>query len=163
MLDWKYRPKTDGERAAEAAEQAKKEKEKEEKPEGFASKNAKIITFTVMLVLFLAFFGPISVFTIYRQVTDIEENQGAELTVAEVTELAKLGDSLTMAHLRQYRGTESESELRRTYIIQFSGYILNSVQDKETGALSVCLLTHADSGDSIDIRYEDVDAFLATH
>ena len=51
MLDWKYRPKSDGERAAETEQKAKAEQEREETPEGFASKNAKTITFTVMVAM----------------------------------------------------------------------------------------------------------------
>ena len=147
-----------------AAERKRMEKENlPEKPEGFVSKNVKTITFTVMLVLFLAFFGPISVFTIYRQMTDIEETQGAVLTEGDIRGLAELGEGITMNHLRMYQGSESESDSRRVYVIQTEEFILQGVEDKSTGVVSVCLLTDQKTGDSIDIRYEDVEAFLASH
>ena len=163
MLDWKYQPKTEAEKAELAEKKAKKEREAEETPEGFASKNAKTITFTVMLVLFLVFFGPISVFTIYRQITDAREQEGAILTESELVTLGNLGDSLTLDHLRAYQGTESENDQRINYIVYLDGYVLLGMHDKASGALSICLLTDAETNDSIDIRYEDVEAFLASH
>ncbi len=162
MLDWKYRPKTDEDRAAETEKKAEKEREKEEKPEGFASKNAKTITFTVMLVLFLAFFGPISVFTIYNQISKAEENQGVEITEADLIELGKLGTALTMDHLRYYRGTESEGDHTVTYLIRTEEYILHAAQEKATGAMRV-LLTDVETEDQIDVMTEDVEAFLDSH
>ena len=155
MAEFKYRSK---------AEQKSWELEhREEKPEGFASKNAKTITFIVTMVVLLALIGPISVFTIYRQMTDAEETAGAELTVGDIRGLAALGEGITMEHLRVYQGTESESEYRRSYIIQNESFILYAVADKSTGVVSVCLLTDQKTGDSIDLRYEDVETFLASH
>lgn len=162
MLDWKYRPKTDEELEAERKKRAQKEQEREEKPEGFASKNAKTITFVVMLTLFLAFFGPISVFTIYKQISRAEENQGAEMTEADLIALGKLGTALTMDDLHRYEGTESENEYRRTYVIRMEKYLINAMEDKSTGALSV-LLTNVETEEQIDMVYEDVEAFLASH
>lgn len=163
MLDWKYRPKTETEKAEIAEKKAQKEQVAEETPEGFASKNAKTITFTVMLVLFLVFFGPISVFTIYRQITDARENDGVVMTEADLVTLGSLGDSLTIDHLRAYQGTESENDQRINYIVYLDGYVLLTMHDKASGALSISLLTDAETNDSIDIRYEDVQAFLASH
>ena len=155
MAEFKYRSK---------AEQKRWELEhREEKPEGFASKNAKTITFIVTMVVLLALIGPISVFTIYRQMTDAEETAGAELTVGDIRGLAALGEGITMEHLRVYQGTESESEYRRSYIIQNESFILYAVADKSTGVVRVCLLTDQKTGDSIDLRYEDVETFLASH
>jgi cell division septation protein DedD len=58
MLDWKYTPKAKQQTTpAEEPIETKVVAEPEETPEGFASKNAKTITFTVMLVLFLVFLG----------------------------------------------------------------------------------------------------------
>ena len=146
------------------AEQRKWEEEhREEKPEGFASKNAKTITFIVTIVVLLALIGPVSVFTVYRQIKNEQEPEGLELTEAEIIGLSGLGEGITMEHLRLYRGTESESEYRRSYIIQNESYILYAIEDKSTGLVTVCLLTDVESGDSIDIRLEDAEAFLASH
>ncbi|MBR7098491.1 MAG: hypothetical protein IKC59_03670 [Clostridia bacterium] len=163
MLDWKYRPKTEAEKSESAERKAEKEQIAEETPEGFASKNAKTITFTVMLILFLAFFGPISVFTVYRQITDAREQEGVVMTEADLVTLGSLGDALTLDHLRGYQGTESENDQRINYIVYLDGYVLLTMHDKASGALSICPLTDAETNDSIDIRYEDVEAFLASH
>jgi hypothetical protein len=137
--------------------------EKEEKPEGFASKNAKTITFVVMLVLFLVFFGPISVFTIYRSLTDIREYKGDVMTEDDLIALGNLGVDFRASYLEDYERSESESDGRRTYIIKMEKYILSVVEEEETGEVVVCLLTERDSGDSVDIRSADVEAFLASH
>ena len=162
MLDWKYRPKSDEECAAEAEQKAKLEQEREETPEGFASKNAKTITFTVMVVLFLAFFGPFTVFHAYKYFSEKADTR-VELTQADLVSLGNVGDALTMDHLRGYVGTENENEYRVTYVIQTEDYILTAVQEKGVGTLSVCLLTDVESGESIDMRKDDVEAFLASH
>ena len=162
MKDWKYTTR---------AKQAPPTEEipelqvaiKEETPEGFASKNAKTITFTVMLVLFLVFFGPISVFTIYRQLSDSKDYNGEVMTEADLVELGNLGEGLTVAHIQCFSRSESQSEERRNYIIELDDYILNVVEDKASGQISVCLLTARKSGDHIDIRFDDVEAFLASH
>ncbi len=162
MLDWKYTPK------AKQVQQTEETPEltiniKEETPEGFASKNAKTITFVVMLVLFLMFLGPISVFTIYRQMTDVREYDGEVMTESDLIELGKLGDGLSTAHIRRYARSESESKGRRTYIVDLDDYILRILEDTASKQLSVCLLTDRETGDNIDIRFENVEAFLSSH
>ena len=77
--------------------------------------------------------------------------------------MGKVGEALTMEHLRGYIGTENENEYRTTYVIQMEDYVLTAVQDQGAETLRVCLLTDIESGDSIDIRQEDVEAFLASH
>ena len=164
MLDWKYTPKAKQQTTpAEEPIETKVVAEPEETPEGFASKNAKTITFTVMLVLFLVFFGPISVFTIYRQMSDTREYKGAVMTEADLVTLGRMGEGLTAAQVRTYARTESESEGRKTYVVELDDYILQVVEDKASGQLMICLLTARTSGDNIDIRYDDVEAFLASH
>jgi len=164
MLDWKYTPKTkQAQPTEEEASEPKKAVDVEEAPEGFASKNAKTITFTVMMVIFLVLFGPISVFTIYRQLSDTKEYDGEIMTEAHLIELGRLGNSLSVDHIRCFARSESESRERRTYIVELDDYILNVTQDKASGELSVCLLTARKSGDHIDIRFDDVEAFLSSH
>ena len=163
MKDWKYVPKAKQAPLDEMTPVASVMPEPEETPESFASKNAKTITFVVVLVLLLALFGPISVFTIYRQLTGVREHEGDVMTEADLVELGTLGDNFRVAHIRRFERSESKSDGHRTYIIKMEKYILNVVEDEETGEVIVCLLTERDSGDSIDIRLEDVEAFLASH
>jgi hypothetical protein len=163
MKDWRYVPKAKQEPLDEMTPVTIETAEKEEKPEGFASKNAKTITFVVMLVLFLVFFGPISVFTIYRSLTDIREYKGDVMTEDDLIALGNLGVDFRASYLADYERSESESDGRRTYIIKMEKYILSVVEEEETGEVVVCLLTERDSGDSVDIRSADVEAFLASH
>ena len=162
MKDWKYTPKAKQASHAEAIPEAQVEIQ-EESPEGFASKNAKTITFTVMLILFLVFFGPISVFTIYRQLSDSKDYDGEVMTEADLIELGNLGEDLTVAHVRCFSRSESESKERRNYIVELDDYILNVVEDKESGQIAASILTARKSGDHIDIRFDEVEAFLASH
>ncbi len=163
MKDWKYTPKAKQTPldAAEPVESATAEPE--ETPEGFASKHAKTITFLVTLAVLLLLIGPVSVFTVYRQMTGIREYKGDVMTEADLVALGDLGGDFRAAHIQGYERSESENEGRRTYIIKTEKYIFNVLEDEETGEVLVCLLTDRDSGDSIDIRVADVEAFLASH
>ena len=163
MKDWRYVPKAKRAPLDEATPVTSETTETEETPEGFASKNAKTITFVVMLVLFLVLFGPISVFTIYRSLTDIREYEGEVMTEDDLIMLGNLGVDFRAAYIQSYERSESKSDGRRTYIIKMEKYILNVVEDEETGEVIVCLLTDRDSGDCVDIRSVDVEAFLASH
>ena len=166
MKDWKYTPKAKMAEAAPTEESASAEATEvmyTVKTEGFASRNAKTITFVVMLVLFFVFFGPISVFTIYKQLTDIREYEGEVMTEEDLVVLGRLGENIRPAHIIAFERSESSNNGRRTYIVKMEKYILNMVEDEETGEVIVCLLTDRDSGDHIDLRTDDVIEFLGTH
>jgi hypothetical protein len=161
FLDWKYRP-NEAEQPTEKKQKAPAEVE--EKPEGFASKNVKTITFLICLGVLLAVIGPISVFHIYHWINDgIEEQAGKPMTEQDVTYLSSLGKGLTMEMLRTYAGESSVSDYREFYYIYFENYILLAVQDTETRVLDFCTLTDKTTGDSIEIRTDDVAAFFASH
>ena len=158
FLEWKYRPKS-----KDMSPDAKDATEVEETPEGFASRNAKTITFLVTLAVLLLLIGPISVFTIYRQLTGIREYDGEVMTEEDIILLGNLGVDFRASYLRGYERSESKSDGRRTYIVKTEKYILNVVENEETGEVIVSLLTDKDSGDCIDIRVSDVEEFLASH
>ncbi len=157
-LDWKYRPKEKP--TAETEDRLPVE----ETPESFASRHAKTITFWVCLVLLLATIGPFSVFWIHDHFAKATEAQaGKTMTAEEVVRLSSLGQGLTMSHLKAYEGERSENEYREYYYIYFDHYILLAVQDTRLGVLDFCTLTDKNTQDSIDVRTDDVAAFLASH
>ena len=163
MKDWRYVPKSKQAPLDETTPVTSETTEIEETPEGFASKHAKTITFVVMLALFLVLFGPISVFTIYRSLTGVREYDGEVMTEEDLVALGNLGVDFRASYIRGYERSESKNDGRRTYIIKMERYILNVVEDEETGEVIVCLLTDRDSGDCVDIRAVDVEEFLASH
>ncbi|MBE6634398.1 MAG: hypothetical protein E7620_08690 [Ruminococcaceae bacterium] len=158
MKDWKYRPKTEEERLA-----ARKEEEVEETPESFASKHVKSITFFICLGVLLALIGPFSVFYLYEQYQERQAESGVEMTVADLVTLSRKGVALKLEDITVYRGDWGENDLRITYSVMVDHYVLFAVHNKESKTLDFCLLTDAETGDSIDIRADDVQAFLASH
>ena len=162
-LDWKYTPKRERERNEPSPTQPDK-LPAEEKPESFASKHAKTITFWVCLAVLLATIGPFSVFWLHDQFEKVtEEQNGKTMTAEAVVALASLGERLTMENLKAYEGESSESEYREYYYIYFEHYILLAVRDTRLNRLDFCTLTDKNTQDSIDIRTDDVAAFLASH
>ncbi len=156
MLDWKYRPKDQRERPRELPED-----EREETPESFASRHVKTITFLICLGVLLALFGPVSIFHIYRSMD--REAEGIVMTEADLLSLASLGERLTMKDLTKFQGKMGENDSRTTFYIYYEDYILFAVENKKTGMLDFCMLTHSASEESIDIRKDNVRAFLEAH
>lgn len=163
MRDWKYTPKAKQATLDEDTSVTVKTEDPEETPEGFASKNAKTITFFVTLAVLLLLIGPVSVFTIYRQMTGVREYEGEMMTEADLITLGNLGTDFRATHIQSFERSESKNDGRRTYIVKMEKYILNVVENENTGEVIVSLLTDRDSGDCIDIRISDVEAFLASH
>lgn len=159
MLDWKYRPKTEEVQAA----QKKTDEIPEETPEGFASKNIKTIAFLITLGVLLALIGPISIFHIYEAYVEAQSEGSLSMTQADVIALSKYGAALKLEQLTVYRGELGENDARRTYHVTFDHYVLFAVESKETKTLDFCLLTDTLTEDSIDIRVDNVEAFLASH
>ncbi len=161
MLDWKYRPKDRASEAPPSDPTVPAAEPTEETPEGFGSRNVKIITFVICISLFLILFGPMNIFRLWNR-AEIDKVEGKPMTCETVKGLAALGDSLTMAHLMQYEGEISRNKDRNTYTAEFEGYILLGVQDKGTGDLLSCVLSHVESGDRVNMT-EDVPAFIEAH
>ena len=165
MLNWKYRPKTNEELAAEYKEKAQAETTVEEKPEGFASKNVKSITFIIMVALFLVFLGPVSVFTIRSQINEYRESKKAEITQEDLIELSNYGLDLTMDDIRKFKGNENKDESGTvTYFITNDSFIFYAEQMEGSDVLTYTNLQHRnkDNAKSIDIRYDDVEKFFAS-
>ena len=88
------------------------------------------------------------------------------ITMPEVIELSKKGESISFEDIRQYRGSPSglsiyenktgmECTIDGNYELFYALHL--------DGTLRGWFLTHKPSGERIDIRYEDVEAFVAEH
>ena len=164
MLDWKYRPKTNEEPAAEQEIKAKEEPLGEEKPEGFASKNAKTITFLVMVALFLVFLGPLSVFTIRDRIQEAREANKPEMTADDLLDLSALKMDITMDDVREFKGHESENDGTISYIIYADEFIFYAEQEWDSSVLTYTNLRtrNKDKVKEIDIRTDSVINFFAS-
>ena len=88
------------------------------------------------------------------------------ITMSEVIELSQKGESIRYEDIRQYPGSPSglsiyegdtgmECEIDGNYVLYYALHL--------DGTLRGWYLIHRPSGDHIDIRYEDVEAFVAAH
>ena len=88
------------------------------------------------------------------------------LTMPDVIELAKKGESLSYEDIRQYRGgvhglTLYENDTGGDFTIDGSYELFYGLH--LDGTLRGWYLIHKPSGESIDIRYENVEAFIKEH
>ena len=122
--------------------------------EGFFSRNVRVITFLVCVAIFLALFGPFSVFTIKKMI-DSHDGRPA-LTVAEAEKLFEDPSALTFDKLLSYRGTNSETESREVCQIEFGdgAYMIYATRLKATGFFSARFYV-MESGASEDILKGD--------
>ena len=88
------------------------------------------------------------------------------ITMPELIELSQKGESISYEDIRQYPGSPSglspyesdtgmECEIDGNYELFYALHL--------DGTLRVWYLIHKPTGDNIDIRYEDVEAFVAAH
>lgn len=127
------------------------------RPEGFAGRNVKVITFAVCMVVFFAFFGPLSFFRI-RDCADRQESKKLpELTVDIITDFCHDRSLLTMSRLRKYRGTYKPADKGNTYTAEFSHYILLAFENPTTGKMTFCHVTDLQTGEQLDLLEDKPD------
>ena len=138
-------------------DQRKQEAEEPIKPEGFAGRNVKVITFAVCMVVFFAFFGPLSFFRI-RDCAEKEKAENLpELTVDDVIAFCEDNRLLTMNRLRRYRGVYKPADKGNTYTAEFSHYILLAFEDPATGKMIFCEVTDLQTEARLDLLGEKSD------
>lgn len=75
------------------------------KTENFFTRNVKLITFLICLGVFLALFGPLSVFTV-KKYLDEKEDTRPVMSEAELVALSELDRDLYFSDLKGYKGRE---------------------------------------------------------
>lgn len=132
------------------------------KTETFGTRNIRLITFLVVMGIFLAVAGPVSIFQIKRWI-DHRETSGKEMTAEELLHLTESGKPLTFAEFREYSGRYSKSKSQQSFVIDFDHYTIRIVADPETDAMILCKLydlkIENDSG--IDLLRESPRAYLS--
>ena len=89
-----------------------------------------------------------------------DDNEGQQMTLADVVELSKLGMKLTWEDLREYTGKDIGSGL---YVVRFDidpEFYLLVGDGKTTGEPMYAFLNAVGSGASCDIRESDVESFI---
>lgn len=134
------------------------------RPEGFAGRNVKVITFAVCMIVFFAFFGPLSFFRIRDCAEQRDAEKLPELTVDIVTDFCRDRSLLTMSRLRRYRGTYKPADKGNTYTAEFSHYILLAFEDPATGKMTFCRVTDLQTEEKLDLLGDKPDptAFFGT-
>ena len=131
------------------------------KTENFGTRNIRLITFLVVLGIFLAVAGPISIFQIKRWI-EKQETSGKDMTAEELIRLTESGEPLTYAVFREYSGRYSENDSQKSFVIDFDHYTVRIVADPETDTLISCRLYDLNTKDSgIDLLQEKPRAYLS--
>ena len=131
------------------------------KTENFGTRNIRLITFLVVLGIFLAVAGPISIFQIKRWI-EKQETSGKDMTAEELIRLTESGEPLTYAVFREYSGRYSKNKSQQSFVIDFDHYTIRIVADPETDALISCRLYDLNIKDSgIDLLQENPRAYLS--
>ena len=128
-----------------------KEQDTKGKTETFWTRNVKAITFFICLAVFLAAFGPWSVF---RIMDAIEESRvdGKLMDAGDVLDLAENRDSLYFSQFEEYHGEVQEWEFGKYYIINIEETYLVMVGTEMTnGRISYFTVTHIPSNEEIDV------------
>lgn len=120
-------------------------------PEGFIGHNIKVITFTVCMVVFFAFFGPLSFFRIRDCAEQRQSSDLPELTVENVIDFFHDPSLLTVKRLRTYRGVWNEGDKGNTFTAQFGHYILLAFEDLATGKMTFCEVTDLQTDTRLDL------------
>lgn len=163
MSEWKYRTKKEAP-AEERDGSVQGVDEVNAKPESFFSKNVKMITFLVMLALFLVFLGPLSVFTIRDRIDDAREARKPEITQDDVLDLSLYKMDLTIDQVKKFKGHESRDETKTSYIIFTEEFILYVEQEHDSPVVTDTYLRsrNKENNNEIDIRTDSVINFFTS-
>lgn len=142
---------------------APKERQTEDtagKTENFATRNVKLITFLVCIAIFLALFGPLSVFRIREMILEKRALEG-QIPLETVVALSELDRDIYLSDLEKYTGERKENSYSAQYYMDIGEeYLLLANAEKPSGKVVYLTLLHFKSGEEIDVLTGDVRAFL---
>ncbi len=136
------------------------------KTETFGSRHVKLITFLVCLGIFLAVFGPFSVFRIVRAVEESKQNAAdagkKTMTMQTVRGLSLQGNDVTWKLLDDfaYENRSTKKFHLRVYTLE-DGYEVWAGGEPDSKKPSYLYLVDGENGNRLEIRNGDIDAFLS--
>lgn len=119
--------------------------------ETFFTRNVRLITFLICLAVFLAVFGPISVFRIVQY---IEENQaeGEPLSVEEVIAFSMDHDRIRLSAFEDYEKEISEGDGAVLYFLTVdTDYLVMVGAVDENGYLTCFTVTDSRTDETVDV------------
>ena len=126
------------------------------KTETFFSRNVKLITFLICLGVFLAIFGPISVFHIIDYVE--EQNRGDVMPIADILALAEEHDTLRLSRFEGYEKEISKGKTTTYYFVSAAnGYKVMAGAADEDSVVSYFTVTRSDTNESLDVLSSNFD------
>lgn len=140
----------------------KPEPETAGRTENFASRNVKTITFVCCIAVFLAVFGPFSVFRI-REYLNSRQEPPAEtvMTEADLCDLARDREYLLLSDFQTFRGDLQEWDFGTFYTIRIEPDLIVAVgSDPKTGRVNYFKVRNTDTNREVDVLTGDLDAFL---
>lgn len=168
-FNYRYQKKEPTEPSAASTDVIKKKKEKPDtagKTENFFTRNVKTITFLVCIIVFLAVFGPMSIF---RIMDIIEENtvNGEIMQTEDILHYADQRNALTFAQFTAYDGEEHRMDFGNYYRIFVDDKFLVTVgSETNTDQVLYFTVTHLSTSESIDVmgthfKIDDLMTFLS--
>lgn len=152
IFNYKYQKKTDDQAAPERKRKKKSEVDTKGETETFFTRNVKLITFLICLGVFLAIFGPISVFRIMDYIEE-KSSKGSPMTTEDVLSLAQRHDAL---YLSDFEGYEKGVETETFYLIDVAPHFIVSVSAaSEDARIDHFTVTNTETDKKVDIMAED--------
>ena len=134
------------------------------KTENFGTRNVKLITFLIVMGVFLALFLPMAIFGIDMAMDWINRDDRPQMTLEDVIRLSEKEGDLYLSDLEKYQGDLIEYDYETHYSIEIAPhYYLRAVAQKDTGKLLYFTMANTSTQNKVDILTEDVRAFLNTN
>ena len=148
------------------------------KTENFFTRNVKLITFLICLGVFLAFFGPITVFTIINYIEERADNRPI-MTEEELIALSELDRDLYFSDIEKFKGTKDiksykypveveggtemrEEEVEIYYYLDIGeDYNALVISEIDTGKIIYFRLSNKNNQWKADVLKDDIRSFLA--
>lgn len=152
LFDFKYEKKNDLDANATLKPQAEEtEPDTAGETETFLTRNVRLITFLICIAVFLAIFGPISIFRIAKY---IEENRddGEAMSVETVVELSARHEKLRLSDFKNYEKTVSDGDDTILYFFTVEeNYLVMVGAESKKGMLTCFTVTDSRTDETVDV------------
>ncbi|MBQ8439053.1 MAG: hypothetical protein IJX19_00185 [Clostridia bacterium] len=148
------------------------------KTENFFTRNVKLITFLICVGVFLAFFGPVTVFTIINYIEERADNRPI-MSEEELIALSELDRDLYFSDIESFKGVKDiksykypveveggtemrEEEVEIYYYLDIGeDYSALAIAEIDTGKIIYFQLSNKNNQWRADVLKDDIRSFLA--
>ncbi len=119
--------------------------------ETFWTRNVRLLTFLICMAVFLAVFGPYSVFRIRACMVE-NRLEGDPMTVEDVIDLAALHDQLKFSDFQRFERSESKGEDTLYYAVRVEEkYLVMVGASERRGPLTYFTVSRIDNDRTVDV------------